>query len=1301
MPAEVDPRARGIVQQAFERLRGTGGDKLGTLANLFGDLNYEPVLLPLDVTSWPGSVSERIPANASARPQILSRAGRGGGFKVIYCPLERGRTQSAVLRLTDERAVAQQVLREEVAPDCLLVFSDPEQTYWHFVNPRLVTAREQQVQGRRQRYVLRRISVGPEDKLRTAIERFAMISLADAEAGILPPAEIHQKHDDAFNVEQVTDAFFREFKDRFLDLQDALYAATDDLQWAHDYALRLLSRIMFIYFIQRKGWLGDDPNFVANYWQTYLENRGRKTTAFLDDWLHPLFFEAFASPAEASLVNKRDYMPKEVRQALRNAPYLNGGLFSRDDLDRQHGGRYSIPDDYFSTLLDPQQGFFERYNFTISEDSPLDQEVAVDPEMIGRVYESLVNISEPGSEAAEDREEQRRAGIFYTPRTEIDLMCRLALSDYMRHHLGDEHRDLIYELVFAFEPDEKHEADEKAAALDLWPQLDELIRRVTVVDPACGSGSFLVGMMNILADLRARANEKVGRAQTDFDIKREIIRENLYGVDVMQWAVDIAELRLWLQLVVHTELEPGELQGPLPLLPNLSFKIRCGDSLVQEIGGVNLAHLKADADVPKSLKGELRKLKSRKLRFYDAKASDAEATLEREAIRQEERQLFLRILEAKADALQGRINEIDRMLSHAQGTLTGEAEAALSQNEQERLKAQRAEFEEQLARLKAARDTVLKARDVPFVWDMAFVEIFSGDEQGFDIVIGNPPYVRQEKIADPTQPYGEQTADDRKEYKARLERSAYQAFPKYFGNPASPRHKLSGRSDLYVYFYFHALSLLNSRGAFCFITSNSWLDVDYGAALQEFLARQVPIHMVLDNRVKRTFRADVNTIIALFGAPVPQRDGAVENLARFVMAQVPFEEMLHPVIFEEIDDAAERRALPEYRVFPITQRELLEAGMQAASEEEQPKRKRRRAGPLVITGRYEGDKWGGKYLRAPEIYYEILEAAGDKLVPLGEIAEVRRGFTTGANEFFYLPSRYFDVRILGSKAHLLPLYDQAPPHITLPASLLRPTLVRLSQASTPIADAEAASHLCLTLPASLAGPLFEGARQYVRWAEQHSLHKSATCQAREKWYALPVTPPAPVLLPRRQKRRPIAFFNRGGVLACDGLVLIYPHEPSLGEAIAASLCTTFSFVQREAFGTANFGQGVLETQKGEVPSLLVPNPATVSKSALHRLAEAFRVYAKERTLMVYDDVRRGAREGLDRSFLHLVAEAVPANWVSALHDAACRMVWQRMAKSTNSREARQTYDEWLASGEPFDPAAGGQDLEDDQGEDES
>ena len=185
---------------------------------------------------------------------------------------------------------------------------------------------------------------------------------------------------------------------------------------------------------------------------------------------------------------------------------------------------------------------------------------------------------------------------------------------------------------------------------------------------------------------------------------------------------------------------------------------------------------------------------------------------------------------------------------------------------------------EDLDRLEEARSALRSAGGVPFVWDIAFVEIFTGGKGGFDIVIGNPPYVRHGSIVDPNLPREEAvTTENKKAYKAKLARSVYQAFPGFFNykrandidNPSGAvSHKLDAKSDLYIYFYFHGLSLLNPEGAFCFITSNSWLDVGYGKDLQEFTLKHCHIKQIIDNQARRSFAsADVNTVICLFSAP--------------------------------------------------------------------------------------------------------------------------------------------------------------------------------------------------------------------------------------------------------------------------------------------------------------------------------------------------------------------------------------------------------------------------------------------------
>ncbi|MGD9497365.1 MAG: hypothetical protein AB7Y46_13785, partial [Armatimonadota bacterium] len=538
--------------------------------------------------------------------------------------------------------------------------------------------------------------------------------------------------------------------------------------------------------------------------------------------------------------------------------------------------------------------------------------------------------------------------------------------------------------------------------------------------------------------------------------------------------------------------------------------------------------------------------------------------------------------------------------------------------------------------------------------------------------------------ADPQGPLN-QSREERGRYKAKLQRSVYAALPHYFGrDPAHPTTQIGARSDLYVYFYFHALSLLNDDGVFCFVTSNSWLDVDYGKVLQEFLARQVPMHLVIDNQVKRSFaNADVNTVIVVFGAPRDRRDACLDHTARFVMALVPFEQVLDPVIIQEIEAAPERTERHEFRVFPRTQRELLEA---RAPAEERP----RRGGPLIKLGSYEGDKWGGKYLRAPEIYWEILERAGDRLVPLGEIADVRRGFTTGANDWFFVRV----VEDLGDGLVRIRCDDCDRSEHVLESEFVKwPLISKAREIIAPDVDPAQLAYRVVLVPEGVKRPPRHLAG-YISWgeAQPRAYHRRPFFKNIDpaNWFRhLGIREPADMVVPIGHKRRLVAALLHGTIVS-DNLVEARLHDPSSRDAVAGSLFSTFTLIQFEVFGRANFGQGLLKTQTGDVSGLLVLDPESVSGGQRCALIDALSELRGRMPLMAYDDVRRDDRRALDDAFLAAVGfrdRAERAETLASMQDAACRMIWRRMAKSANTRESRQSYDEWLASGEPFDANA--------------
>lgn len=403
-------------------LRGLRG--LDPLKQLFwSELNYDRVNQPISRGDW----TDKQRSALAEDPTLFAGAGDGCGFQVIYCRLASDR-----LLITPERTVVSKLQPEH--PYALFVFSNRDQDRWHFVNVKY----EPQETSQRRRdggpaKLFRRITIGPEERLRTASERIAMLDVAGTLGSLfgVSPLDIQKLHDEAFDVEAVTKQFFEGYKKLFKTIQDDLTEQTGDAVWAHDYALQFLNRLMFLYFVQRKRWLGDETEFLKVFWEAYQDS-GQPRDTFFPDWLSVLFFEAFNN----CYTPRPQRFPTQIHEALCVAPYLNGGLFRRNRLDTNPPKPFSISDATFEQTFK----FMESYNFTIAEDSPVDQEVAVDPEMIGKVYESLVNVS---SEA----DERGDAGIFYTPRTEIDLMCRLALVDNLANHLGPQHKNLLYEEI--------------------------------------------------------------------------------------------------------------------------------------------------------------------------------------------------------------------------------------------------------------------------------------------------------------------------------------------------------------------------------------------------------------------------------------------------------------------------------------------------------------------------------------------------------------------------------------------------------------------------------------------------------------------------------------------------------------------------------------------------------------------------------------------------------------------------------------------------------------------------------------
>lgn len=932
------------------------------LSKLYSEDDLKEVV----VERWGYNPLPPLPLTTALREETSAKISKAlplaeySGFQVLYFQLNEAaktarQTETQFLRSTEREAICQ----IPQSGSKLFVFSLGND-WWQFVSAEQVG----------NKLKLKRFSIEPDNrnKLRTASEQLDKVRINPAVDTTLQ--KVRDKHEEAFRVELLTERFYEEYVRVFKTLRQALYNQKGDiddaLKVAHHYTHLLLNRILFLYFVQKRGCFGNDKDFLHTFWNTYRDSY-EGGDEFQKKWLNILFFEALNNNFHPKDYFKFPDSHPNFNNILQLAPFLNGGLFTKHDLDSIN---YQVSDEHFAAIFD----FIESYNFTIQESTPLDQDLSIDPEMLGNIYEILVNVSD-----TETDDERHTSGIFYTPKVEIELMVRRSLVEFLANKTSVE-KSAIYRFVFR----DLEIAEAPKLSQEERDSLLRAIDDIRLVDPACGSGHYLVVSTQILYELKEELYKQKGIVPDRFEEKSKIIEKSIYGVDVKGWATEVAKLRLWLDLFVDASEEQFQIRNTA-LLPKLSFKIRVGDSLVQEIGGVYFSP-SAIHGLPASLVSLLNQLKDLKKRFYNN-----DRFIEENQVRGLEIQFYKSLLEEKIREIQRKISQLEscsrevfqqQLLAIQQGKEEYKQIELPSQD-----KEKKAGLEKEIELLRKQQEQLRPDRKFA-LWPIEFAEIFA-EKGGFDLVIANPPYVRQEIIADPTKE--ENTLDERRKYKDKLQ----EQIQKDWNDPEGKWLSIPKRSDLYVYFYLKGLALLNPEGIFCYISSNSWLDVDYGAALQEILLKRVPILAVYDNQAKRSFKhADVNTIIAILGAPkVKDWVSLKENTVRFVMFKKPFEEILTAKLFIEIEQAERRQENDLFKIFPISQIDLWKAGAE-------PPESGMELDPILWE--YEGNKWGGKYLRAPEIYWTILEKAGDKLVRLGDIAEVHRGFTTGANEFFYV-----------------------------------------------------------------------------------------------------------------------------------------------------------------------------------------------------------------------------------------------------------------------------------------------------------
>ena len=480
----------------------------------------------LDFDSASGQVSLADVPSSADLPDAADRVAVLDGVQVLYVGLDTTATDR--VRKADVDAAAR-VIAGQLGDDMLLVFTNTLASQLHLILPRFEGARP----------ILRRMVVERDLPRRTSVQQVATIYWGQKDKG-----SIRSALDSAFDVEPVTRQFFAEYRRVFESAEGSVtgFAASDSGRDAkRRFVQTLFNRLMFVYFLSRKGWLrfNEDSDYLKALWQDY--GTGLGDSNFYRDRLRPLFIFGLNNP------NSRD-LTEGLKTVIGDVPFLNGGLFEEAELDRRDG--ITVPDDAIKQVL---TGLFDRFNFTVMESTPFDIEVAVDPEMLGKVFEELVT-------------GRHDSGAYYTPRPVVSFMCREALKGF----LEGQDTGLAPETVAGFVDRQDTAGIGVAQARDVARALAE----VTVVDPACGSGAYLLGMMQELIELQTRLFNVGVDPKSLYELKLEIIQRNLYGVDIDDFAVNIAMLRMWLSLAIDFE---GDTPEPLP---NLDFKVVCGDSLL-------------------------------------------------------------------------------------------------------------------------------------------------------------------------------------------------------------------------------------------------------------------------------------------------------------------------------------------------------------------------------------------------------------------------------------------------------------------------------------------------------------------------------------------------------------------------------------------------------------------------------------------------------------------------------------------------------------------------------------------------
>lgn len=650
------------------------------------------------------------------------------------------------VNISRNKVTIQNYIRHELLPysAALIVFHFPDnEGEWRLSFVSKGSNASDSTSAKRYTYLL-----GENQPIKTILKRFEWLILKDKTINNIT---------EAFSVEALSNEFFEKYRIIYADFVQHVTGkryVKDKGKWierkieepnnqlfssfsgvdkdVRDYVKKMMGRLVFLQFLQKKGWLGVP---IDKSWgdgnQHYLQQlfaESKLKDNFLDEVLEVLFFDTL----NTDRVNQRaaDILGFNIK-----IPYLNGGLFEQDELDTK---KVVFPSFLFEKLLQ----FFSEYNFTIDENDPNDAEVGVDPEMLGRIFENLL-------------EDNKDKGAYYTPKEIVQHICQESLINYIQTHTKVSLHKSIENLI------KKNQVDDCLKNKVNANLINQLLLKVRICDPAIGSGAFPMGMLNEIFHARRLlfVYLDIKEIFSASKIKKEIIQNNIYGVDLENGAVDIARLRFWLSLVVDEDV-------PHPL-PNLDFKIMQGNSLLESFEGEdisNIDEISADmyvSEVSQLTLGDEFEAKKVQLSIFDKKTKEDLNKLLSDYFDTEKSQLDKNVLKKQInDIVDGKIHafiqqkQIQKYNAYKKYEKKWKSAGIEDFDRFDKTSSEYKKYNEQKSEYERLMNIENKLVDVStsnsrnfFLWHLWFKQVFDSNG-GFDIIVGNPPYGAKLNAAD-------------------------------------------------------------------------------------------------------------------------------------------------------------------------------------------------------------------------------------------------------------------------------------------------------------------------------------------------------------------------------------------------------------------------------------------------------------------------------------------------------------------------------------------------------------------------